>query len=304
MNIELIPISKIKFDPNQPRKNVDQNKVEMMAKSILTEGVINPVELDKDLRIITGEMRVRAAKLASLKEIPCKIISINPEERFRRQVIENIHNQTMNPMDTARALGRLLKDVNARLVITKHKGGFLDKGIRQLGREIGLAETTLRLYINLLETSKPFQDAVEREFISATMVRVLRGTPLPFKETMEEKILQGQFKGRDIGLEVVAALTRNPENAKRILKLDYSKYENVQAVQIALSHLSPTKTMLVESALAPGAEFLRIKNTLLKWLENNPPSKIVRQDRMLIILGMQVIVEELNNWGREIKQLK
>jgi ParB family chromosome partitioning protein len=90
-------INEIRPDPNQPRKNFPEKRIREMAKSILTEGIINPIEIDKDGVIITGEMRWRSAKEAGLTTVPVKVIDPG-ENRFRRQVIENVHHNTMTTM--------------------------------------------------------------------------------------------------------------------------------------------------------------------------------------------------------------
>src|SRR3989338_5939330 len=107
MEYKTIPIDKIKTDSNNPRQSSKEENFKEMAKSILTAGVINPIEVDKNLVIITGERRWRAAKIAGLKMVPVRIIDISEDKRFVRQVIENIHQNTMAPLDIAMALDKI-----------------------------------------------------------------------------------------------------------------------------------------------------------------------------------------------------
>ena len=107
MNIIQKNINEIRPDTNQPRKNFPETRIREMAKSILTEGIINPIEVDKDGVIVTGEIRWRSAKEAGLKTVPVKVIDPG-KTRFRRQVVENVHHNTMTTMDTSRALSKLL----------------------------------------------------------------------------------------------------------------------------------------------------------------------------------------------------
>ena len=67
MTIENIQISKIRPDKDQPRKYIDPEAVEGLAESYKNQGLINPIEVDKDNVIITGELRYQAAKKAGLK---------------------------------------------------------------------------------------------------------------------------------------------------------------------------------------------------------------------------------------------
>lgn len=117
MRIEEVPISSVKPDPDQPRKEFDDEYIAGLAGSIKTEGLINPIEVDENLVIITGECRYRACLLNELETVQVKINSteMTPLERFRRQLIENLHQSgsrkgtPMSVVDTALALRKFLK---------------------------------------------------------------------------------------------------------------------------------------------------------------------------------------------------
>ncbi len=295
MQILQVPIEKLKRDKHQPRTVFDEEKIKGMAQSIQTEGIINPVELDKTYTIITGEMRYRAAKLAGLKTIPCKIISIDKEERYRRQVIENLHNQNMNDWDTAKALEKLL----LRPGRNKGKGHWNDEGISQLARELGIKIDYVREHLKILERPAKLQALVKENSIPYTMLRALDATPEEFKPTMEKKILRGEFQTRDSALEVSKALNRNPEKADELFKIDYAKLKTLPEVVSKVTKISPQAHELVKARLKPAAEFIRIQKELLKWVKENPPESIVHKDRFLTILGMSNLVDKLNEWGKK-----
>lgn len=294
MEIKQIAIDKLKRDKNQPRQTFDKDKIQDMAQSIKTEGVINPIEIDKDYFIITGELRSRAAKLAGLKTVPCKIISINPKERFRRQVIENLHNATMTEWDTAKAIKKLLDGRQATIRSSKqHKGGYPDKGIRELGRIIGKGNTFIIEKLQLLEASEPFQQAVKKG-LSASFIRGITRAPEFYQKAMEEKILKGDFKTRDEAIEVATALHRNPEKGQRILEAKTNE---------EVFKLSPRFPDIIKARLAPGQEFIRIKKDLLDWLQENPSQRIIQMDKPQIVLGLSLIVDKINEWSKPLKQL-
>ena len=71
---EVVPIEKLKPDPNQPRKYIDEEYIKELAISIKNEGIVNEIETDKNFIIITGEMRWRAARSIGIKELSVKII--------------------------------------------------------------------------------------------------------------------------------------------------------------------------------------------------------------------------------------
>lgn len=87
-----IDLKDIKFDPEQPRKTFDPEEIENLAKTYKTQGIINAPEIDENNVVITGELRVRAAKIAGLKNIRCNVIKgLSEIERRERQIIENLH---------------------------------------------------------------------------------------------------------------------------------------------------------------------------------------------------------------------
>jgi len=110
MKYELVKrkISDLKPDPNQPRKSFKEEDIELLAQTYRSQGIINPIEIDINDIIITGEMRWRASKIAELKEIDCKLIKeINNTSRFLRQCIENFHHINLTEKEEREAIERL-----------------------------------------------------------------------------------------------------------------------------------------------------------------------------------------------------
>ncbi len=289
MEIKLIPIEKLKRDKKQPRQTFDEEKIRGMAQSIVTEGIINPIEVDKNFVIITGELRSRAAKVAGLKEVPCKVISINEKERFRRQVIENIHHNTMTDWDTAKALSKLLKELPIVPGTIGTHGGKPNQGFSALGKIIGKPETYVREKFEILNSSEQFREAVQKG-LSGTFIRAIKATPPEYKGVMEKKIIAGDFENRDFAVQTAYALQRSPEKASQILKVSNEDQ---------LYRISPRAHEVVKARLKPTTEFMVIQKQLLKWLKSNPPETIVHKDRFLTILGMSNLVDKLNEWGKK-----
>jgi len=303
MNIVELPLQKIKPDPKQPRQNIDRDKVRDMAQSIRTEGIINPIEIDKSYTIITGEMRWRAAKLAGLKTIPCRIITINPAERFRRQVIENIHHNTMTDWDTAIALEKLLDQLPRLPGSLGTHGGRPYQGFRDLGRIIGKSKDFIAEKFDLLGASKKFQKAV-KSGLPGTFIRVITNTPEVYKDIIEDKIINGEIKNRDAGLRIADALKRQPEVAQEILDIDYSKHKSVNDTILALGEVAPQRSNLINQSFGNVEEFSRRVDAVIDWLKQNNPTTVGRIHQAEIVLGFNVLKDAINNWGKEVKQLK
>ena len=110
MEIKEINIEKIKPDLEQPRKSFDKEKLKELANTYKNQGVIQPIEIDDNYQIITGERRWKAAKLAGLKKIPCKIVKgLTKEQKLERQLIENIHHEPLAEIEKAKAIKKLMK---------------------------------------------------------------------------------------------------------------------------------------------------------------------------------------------------
>ncbi len=120
----LIPLSDIITDPDQPRKKFDKEKLEELAASIRSKGVIEPLtvrlaEGDGRYQIVTGERRFKAAQLAGLQEIPCIIKHLSNEEILTYQLIENLQREDLSPIDEANALKKLLEQDLTQVEVSK-----------------------------------------------------------------------------------------------------------------------------------------------------------------------------------------
>ena len=109
-------IDDVKPDKTQPRQIISDKHIDELAINIQTIGMVNPIEIDPDMTIITGNCRWLAAKKAGWEEIPVIINTtlLTPYERLRRQISENMlqsgadKNEQMNPLDTAKGFARLV----------------------------------------------------------------------------------------------------------------------------------------------------------------------------------------------------
>jgi ParB/RepB/Spo0J family partition protein len=126
-NARLIPIGDIIPDPNQPRTTFDQAKLEELAESIKTNGIIEPINVrfiegQAIYQIVTGERRFRAARIAGINEIPCMIKDINEQEAPILQVIENQQRENLTPIEEATSIKRLLDSGLTQTEISKQIG--------------------------------------------------------------------------------------------------------------------------------------------------------------------------------------
>ena len=110
---QLLPINKVEPNREQPRKVFDEDALKELAESIRIYGILQPllVQKEKDYyRIIAGERRWRAAKIAGLKKVPVIIKELTEKEILEISLIENLQREDLNPIEEAEGYQRLLQE--------------------------------------------------------------------------------------------------------------------------------------------------------------------------------------------------
>lgn len=108
-----LPIEELERDERQPRQHFDPLKLEELASSIRTRGIVQPVLVRREngrYRIIAGERRWRAAQLAGLKEVPAIVREASQKEAFEIALIENLQREDLNPIEEAEGYKRLIDE--------------------------------------------------------------------------------------------------------------------------------------------------------------------------------------------------
>ena len=115
VNIVLnVPVDHIRANPHQPRKEFDEERLEELVDSLKKHGLIQPITVryigEKRFELISGERRLRAAKLGGIEEIPTYIREANDEQSMAFALIENIQREELNPLEVAMGYKRLLEE--------------------------------------------------------------------------------------------------------------------------------------------------------------------------------------------------
>ena len=141
LQIENIPIGKIKPDPKQPRKTFDDKQLQQLSDSIKEFGVLQPITVrksGKDFIIVMGERRFRASKIANKKTIPSIVRTYENDEVLEVQIIENLQRKDVEPTEEAEAIA-YLSDKYQPSEISKRLGRT-DNFIRQRLKLAGLID--------------------------------------------------------------------------------------------------------------------------------------------------------------------
>jgi ParB family transcriptional regulator, chromosome partitioning protein len=111
-----VPVNELMVDPNQPRRVWVPSELDRLATSIAARGILQPLRVIRDgerkcWRIVTGESRWRAAKLAGLATVPCLPVEggLSESDMLADQIVENHCRHDLRPLDLARAMAKLKK---------------------------------------------------------------------------------------------------------------------------------------------------------------------------------------------------
>lgn len=159
-------ISIDEIDPNtdQPRKEFDKEALEQLSQSIQEAGVLSPilvVENNGRYRIVAGERRYRASRLAGLSTIPCIVRNLTNVQQMEAALIENLQREDLNPIEEAVAIRSLMSECNYTQ----------EQAAKRLGKSRPAIANSLRL-LNLPQT---IIDMVVSGELTAGHARVLAG---------------------------------------------------------------------------------------------------------------------------------
>ena len=111
---KLLPIHKVEPNPDQPRRDFDEEELQALADSIATHGVVQPLTIREMpngyYQIIAGERRWRAARLAGLSEVPAVVMEADDRKTMELALIENLQRQDLNPVEEAMGYHALMAD--------------------------------------------------------------------------------------------------------------------------------------------------------------------------------------------------
>lgn len=165
--LAMIPVGDIESNPYQPRTDFDPKPLDELKKSILENGLIQPItvrRLENKYQLISGERRLRACKDIGYKEIPAYIIKVESKEAMLAlALIENIQREKLNAIEVAEAYKRLIEECNLSQ--------------EDVADKVGKDRTTVTNSIRLLKLPKEVQQSLVKNEISAGHARALINLP-------------------------------------------------------------------------------------------------------------------------------
>ena len=195
--VQYIPLGRIRPNPQQPRRSFDEEGLAELAASIRSCGILQPLTVRRagdGYELVAGERRLRAARIAGLREVPCLVAQVGEEDSALLALMENLQRRDLDCWEEAQAIARLIsryglsqEEAARRLgraqptVANKLRLLRLPEDVRALLRENGLTERHARALRRL-------QDPEVQRRAAGDMVR--RGMNVAQAEAYVEKLLQ------------------------------------------------------------------------------------------------------------------
>ncbi len=205
-----VPINVVVPTIDQPRKNFDEQKLTELANSIKQYGIIQPIVVKKEgskYRIIAGERRFRAAKIAGLKEL--KVLMFKGEEDYQISLIENLQREDLNPIEVAEAYAELIKR--------------FDYTQQQLAEKVGKSRSEISNCMRLLNLSGKIQDLVRNGTISVGQARPLAVLEKDEQELILNRIIENNLTARQVEKMAKSKTIDEPpapKNENRFMKME------------------------------------------------------------------------------------
>ncbi|MBA2498893.1 MAG: ParB/RepB/Spo0J family partition protein [Chitinophagaceae bacterium] len=194
-HITRIPLDSIETNPKQPRKDFDEQALNELAASIRMHDIIQPITVSKmpsgKFRLISGERRYRAARLAGLKDIPAYIRQANDQQLLELALLENLQREDLNAVEIALSYKRMMEE--------------LDHTQEQVAERMGKDRSTITNYIRLLKLPPDIQVAVRTGELSMGHARALINVD---KVDMQLFIFK-EIKNKGLSVRNTEALVRN-----------------------------------------------------------------------------------------------
>jgi ParB family transcriptional regulator, chromosome partitioning protein len=157
-----VPANAIAPNPKQPRSRFDDETLSELAASIREVGILQPIVVRRagqGFEVVTGERRLRAAKLAGMATVPVVLRDSDDADLLREALIENIHREDLNPVELAEAFRQLLDDLGLKQ--------------EELAERVGVSRSHIANTIRLLALPLEVQQLLADDRLSAGHARAL-----------------------------------------------------------------------------------------------------------------------------------
>ena len=255
-------INQVEPNSEQPRKVFDQEKLEALAESIKNHGVVQPIIVKREgpyYKIVAGERRWRAAKLAGLKTIPVIIKDITSREVMEIALIENLQREDLNPIEEAEAYQKLIEEYSitqeeVAKIVGKSRAAIANTGrlltltdeIKEMLSDGRLTSGHARTLITIPDPQRQNQLAktiVEKNLTVRESEKLAASESRQKKKTEKEKIVSKEsIEMAELAEKLMAVygtkinLVKNKEKGKIVFEF-YSNDELDRIIEMLLNNV-------------------------------------------------------------------
>ncbi|MEO6915978.1 MAG: ParB/RepB/Spo0J family partition protein [Chitinophagaceae bacterium] len=229
-----LDISQIEANPRQPRTDFDEQSLQELAHSIKIHDIIQPLTVSKlasgKYRLISGERRFRAARIAGLRDLPVYVRQADDQQLLELALLENLQREDLNAIEIAISYKRLMDDLNYTQ--------------EQVAERMGKERSTVANYIRLLKLPPDIQVAVRNSVVSMGHARALVNV-----DTVERQLfIFSEIREKSLSVRQTEELVRKlykgkepvKDSIKALLPPAYKKIEDNLAshfsTRVKMSH--------------------------------------------------------------------
>ena len=224
-----LPVDFIQPNPAQPRREFSQKELELLANSIRENGLLQPITVRRvngEYQLISGERRLRAAKLAGLSMIQAIVMDTDSEQSAVLALVENLHRQDLNVFEQAAALKALLEQWG----ITQE----------QAAQKLNMAQSTIANKLRLLKLSPKCRELILKYHLQQQSLLTLAGKQQWTVSRLEQAIEKRQKQG---------AVRKRPKVIIKDIRLFFNSFQKtVDAMEEAGIH-AKTKQVEMEDCI-------------------------------------------------------
>ena len=199
-----VSLDQIEINPKQPRKDFDETALSELAASLKLHDIIQPLTVSKlpsgKYRLVAGERRFRAAKIAGLKDVPVYVRQSNDSELLELALLENLQRENLNAIEIALSYKRLMDE--------------LDYTQEQVAERMGKERSTVTNYIRLLKLPPDIQIAVRTGVITMGHARALINVDMIDKQLF----IFAEIKNKELSVRQTEDLVRNMYTGNNAVK--------------------------------------------------------------------------------------
>ena len=247
--ISRISLEEIEANPKQPRRDFDEASLQELASSIRLHDIIQPITVSKlgsgKYRLISGERRLRAAKIAGLKDLPAYIRQANDGQLLELALLENLQREDLNAMEVSLSYKRMMEE--------------LDYTQEQVAERMGKDRSTVANFIRLLKLPPDIQLAVRSGELSMGHARALVNV-----DTIDKQLfIFREIKEKGLSVRQTETLVRNLyKQTGAVKKTSKSQLPNsLQRIEDKLATHFSTRVKLRQSRNGSGQILIEYYST-------------------------------------------